>query len=84
MLQDLCLGARYSSFKDLEAAIDKFSQDTNSVYIVNHSRSVELENKVRPSTKQIPKHLKYKNIRFACKHYGKTRSNSRGLRPNQR
>ncbi|XP_034235098.1 uncharacterized protein LOC117641688 isoform X2 [Thrips palmi] len=83
MIADLCLGARYSSFKALESAIDKFSKETNSVYIVNHSRSVELENKIRPPNKQIPLCLKYKNIKYACKHYGKTRSNSRGLRPNQ-
>lgn len=83
MIQDLCLGARYPSFKALEAAIDKFSKETNSVYIVNHSRTVDLENKTRPPSKQIPKCLKYKNIKFACKHYGKTRSSSRGLRPNQ-
>lgn len=84
MIQDLCLGARYPTFKALEAAIDKFSHETNSVYIVNHSRSVELENKNRPPSKQIPACLRYKNIKFACKHYGKTRSSSRGLRPNQR
>lgn len=84
MIEDLGLGARYSSFKALEAAVDKFSKETNSVYIVNHSRTVELENKARPPSKQIPLCLKYKNIKYACKHYGKTRSNSRGLRPNQR
>lgn len=83
MIQELCLGARYSSFKALEAAVEKFSKETNSVYIVNHSRSVELENKTRPPNKQIPSCLKYKHIKFACKHYGKTRTNSRGLRPNQ-
>lgn len=83
MIEKLRLGARYSTFKALEAAVEKFSRETNSVYIVNHSRSAELENKIRPQNKQIPKCLKYKNIKFACKHYGKTRTNSRGLRPNQ-
>ncbi|XP_026277436.1 uncharacterized protein LOC113205873 [Frankliniella occidentalis] len=83
MIEDLRLGARYPNFKALEAAIEKFSKETNSVYIVNHSRTVEIENKNRPISKQLPRCLKYKNIRFACKHYGKTRSNSRGLRPNQ-
>lgn len=84
MIQDLHLGARYPTFKALEAAVEKFSRETNSVYIVCHSRSVVLENKARPPNKQIPVCLKYKNIKFACKHYGKTRSSSRGLRPNQR
>ncbi|KAK3920244.1 Zinc finger SWIM domain-containing protein 3 [Frankliniella fusca] len=83
MIEELRLGARYPNFKALEAAIEKFSKETNSVYIVNHSRTVEIENKNRPISKQLPRCLKYKNIRFACKHYGKTRSNSRGLRPNQ-
>lgn len=81
---ELHVGARYPSFKALEAAVEKFSQDTNSVYTVYNSRLVEKENLKRPPDKQLPLCLKYKHIKFACKHYGMRKSKSRGLRPNQR
>ncbi|XP_034233726.1 uncharacterized protein LOC117640878 [Thrips palmi] len=79
----LQVGARYPSFKALEAAIERFSLDTNSVYTVYNSRLVEKENLKRPADKQLPLCLKYKHIKFACKHYGMRKSKSRGLRPNQ-
>lgn len=80
---DLEIGARYPSFKALEAAVEKFSQETNSVYTVYNSRLIEKENLRRPADKQLPSCLKYKHIKFACKHYGMRKSKSRGLRPNQ-
>lgn len=81
---ELQIGAHYPSFKALEAAIEKFSQDTNSVYTVYNSRLIDKENLKRPLEKQIPPCLKYKHIKYACKHYGMRKSKSRGLRPNQR
>lgn len=80
---ELRIGARYPSFKALEAAIEKFSQETNSVYTVYNSRLIDKENLRRPTDKQLPACLKYKHIKFACKHYGIRKSKSRGLRPNQ-
>lgn len=80
---ELRIGARYPSFKALEAAIDKYSQDTNSVYTVYNSRLIDKENLKRPPDKQLPACLKYKHIKYACKHYGMRKSKSRGLRPNQ-
>lgn len=80
---ELEIGARYPSFKALEAAVEKFSHETNSVYTVYNSRLIEKENLKRPSDKQLPACLKYKHIKFACKHYGMRKSKSRGLRPNQ-
>ena len=80
----LQVGSRFPSFKALEAAIEKFSQETNSVYTVYNSRLIDKENLRRPIDKQLPSCLKYKHIKFACKHYGMRKSKSRGLRPNQR
>lgn len=80
---ELRTGARYPSFKALEAAIERFSLDTNSVYTVYNSRLIEKENLKRPTDKQLPMCLKYKHIKYACKHYGMRKSKSRGLRPNQ-
>jgi len=83
-MEELKVGARYSCFEDFQVAFAKFCRDTNSIFTVFNSKSIDTENRGRLPNKKFPSELKYRFIKYTCKHYGSNRSKSRGLRPNQR
>jgi len=83
--QVLSKGTKFSSFKDLSEAIEKW-EATNFVQLYKRSsRSIEATTKRAPN-RRYNLNLKYSEIDYACIHGGRkaNTSTSTGKRPNQR
>lgn len=75
----------FNNFEELSAYVKKISEESFAVYYLKDCRTVENANKrVAADQKPYPKKFKYSFAKYACKHFGGRKSQSTGVRPNQR
>jgi len=82
MAPTIQLGSCFTTWKDLDEALQAHAVQQQVPYGILCSEFVEPYNKKHD--KNIPTHLKYASLTYACIHAGKPRSKGTGLRGNQR
>ena len=79
------IGDEFDTFVNFKAHLDQYSKEKNVQFCIADSCTVESANtKLSQNAKQFDARFKYRYVRFRCKHGGKLRTSSKGIRPNQR
>ena len=80
----LKVGEKFPDLKSLQDALKRYEERNNVVFIKQDSRRVEVANKrIKKPSERYPTSAEFATIHFACKHFGRRKTTSTGLRPNQ-
>ena len=84
-MEKLYVGREFADFKELEAAVTAYQQQEHVVFTTRCSKKVATENKnVKAGQPKYKEKFVFAYIQYACKHYGRHRQESKGIRTYQR
>ena len=83
----MSVGDEFESYESFNCKIEEIERDTNCVFVIDNSKTVESANKViKQGQKQYDAKFRYRYVKLACKRYGTARNSTKCQgqpRPNQ-